>query len=80
MKDYINIVLSNIKNKKQKELLAEELDAHFNDRVDYYVNAGYDTATAIEKANEHMGSEEDAKLVGEQLEEMHMAVYKNIAK
>lgn len=77
MKDYINIVLSKI-NKRQRELIAAELKGHLDDRINYYVNAGYDTATAIEKANEHMG--ETPELVGEQLEAMHTSVYKNLCK
>lgn len=76
MKDYINIVLSKIQSGKQRKFLDEELKAHFEDRVDYYVNAGYDTETAAEKANAHMGRTEDAELVGEQLEAIHKAKYK----
>lgn len=76
MKDYINIVLSKINNKKQRTLIAEELEGHLNDRIDYYVNAGYDMATAIAKANAHMGRAEDAELAGEQLNIIHAAKYK----
>lgn len=76
MKDYINIVLSKINNKNQKTLIAEELEAHLDDRIDYYVNAGYDMATATAKANAHMGRAEDAELAGEQLNIMHTAKYK----
>ena len=46
MKDYINIVLSKIQSGKQRKFLDEELKAHFEDRLQYYVNAGYDTETA----------------------------------
>ncbi|MDE6658783.1 MAG: permease prefix domain 1-containing protein, partial [Eubacterium sp.] len=68
MKNYVSTVLGKINNKTQRNQIEAELQSHIEDRIDYYVNAGYDLETATEKANAHMG--DTAELVGEQLKSL----------
>lgn len=69
MKDYISVVLGKINNKNHRKLISKELQAHIDDRVEYYIGAGYDEETARTKANDDMG--EDAETVGQQLNFIH---------
>jgi hypothetical protein len=48
-----------------------ELSAHIDDRVSYYVDAGWDEETANEKAMEHMGNAED---IAEKMSKVHNKV------
>lgn len=69
MKDYVSSVLNKIQNKNSKMLISEELQSHIDDRIEYYIDAGYDEETAKAKANANMG--DNAELVGEQLNVIH---------
>lgn len=69
MKDYVSAALDKIYNKNHKKLISKELQAHIDDRTEYYISAGYDEETARIKANDDMG--EDAETVGQQLNFIH---------
>ena len=69
MKNYIPVVLGKINNKNHRKLISKELQTHIDDRVEYYIGAGYDEETARTKANDDMG--EDAETVGQQLNFIH---------
>ena len=73
MKNYISTVLSKINDKAQRKEIEAELQSHIQDRIDYYVNAGYDLEIATEKANERMG--DTAELVGDQLNSLHKSKF-----
>ncbi len=53
--DYLNVVKQNIKNKKLHAPICAELESHLQDSADFYVEIGYDEATANRKALEDMG-------------------------
>ena len=56
--EYIQEVISKIENKKARREVEKELSAHIDDRIAYYVDAGWDEDSANEKAMEHMGNVE----------------------
>ena len=61
IEDYLdNVVPEKISPQKQDELRAE-LESHIYDRVDFYMESGYDEETALEKAVEQMGETESVK-------------------
>ena len=66
--EYIREVVSRIKNKKAKAEVEKELSNHIDDRISYYTDAGWDEATATEKAMEHMG---EAESVAEKMGKIH---------
>lgn len=76
MKDYLSVVLSKIKSSRQRNLIEQELQGHIDDRIAYYIDAGYDKEFAVAKANEHMG--ETAELVGDQLNSLHKSKFSTI--
>lgn len=58
---YINSLLpKNISKKKREELYLEYQD-HIFEKIDLYIDVGYDKETAVNKAISEMGSEEDVK-------------------
>ncbi len=57
--DYISQVVSLIKNKNTKREIKNEIEAHIEDRIKYYTDAGYELDCATKKAVEKMGSAED---------------------
>lgn len=65
---FVKSVTNRIKNKRDKKLIAAELESHILDKTDYYIELGYDKETAIQKANEDMGEPDDTALP---LREMH---------
>lgn len=61
IEDYLdNVVPEKISPQKQDELRAE-LESHIYDRVDFYMESGYDEETALKKAVEQMGETESVK-------------------
>lgn len=65
---YITSVLSYVTHKYARQEIKMELEAHIEDRIDYYTNAGYDREYSVQKSIEHMG---DAKSVGIKLNTLH---------
>lgn len=65
---YIATVLSYVTHKYARQEIKMELEAHIDDRIDYYQNAGYDKEYSVQKSIEHMG---DAKSVGLKLNTLH---------
>ncbi len=60
MKDkYIEQVLKQITMKSAKELIAQELESHLEDKIDYYTDVGYSPEDAEQKAVEDMGSPDE---------------------
>ncbi|MBQ8575532.1 MAG: hypothetical protein IJ447_05750 [Clostridia bacterium] len=66
--DYLNVVKLNIKNKKLHAPICAELESHLQDSADFYVEIGYDEATANEKALADMG---EPAVVGESMAKLH---------
>lgn len=66
--EYINEVTALIKNKAVRNDVRKELEAHIDDRAEYYLNAGYDEDVSVKRAVEMMGS---PKEVAESLEKLH---------
>lgn len=66
--EYINEVTALIKNKAVRNDVKKELEAHIDDRTEYYLNAGYDEDVSVKRAVEMMGSPKD---VAESLEKLH---------
>lgn len=69
--EYIDLVISKIENKKARREIEKELSVHIDDRISYYVDAGYDEQTAIEKAVEHMGKPE---IVADKMALLHRGI------
>lgn len=59
---FVKAVTDKIKNKRDKTLIAAELESHILDKTDYYIELGYDKETAIKKATEDMGEPDDTAL------------------
>lgn len=66
--EYINEVTALIKNKAVRNDVKKELEAHIDDRTEYYLNAGYDEDVSLKRAVEMMGSPKD---VAESFEKLH---------
>lgn len=66
--DYLNVVKLNIKNQKLHAPICTELESHLQDSADFYVEIGYDEATANEKALADMG---DPIPVGESMAKIY---------
>lgn len=65
---FVDDVLKLIKNKSAKNQIKTELEAHINDKIDYYIDIGYDEITAEQRAVEEMGS---AEKIAPPLNELH---------
>lgn len=66
--DYINEVTALIKNKTVKKEIRKEIEAHIDDRMEYYLNAGYGEEESTAKAIERMGSPTE---VAKDFEKLH---------
>lgn len=66
--EYIAEVISLVKNKTTKREIQKELEAHIEDRISYYTDAGYDEEYATCKAVEKMG---EPKAVAKSMEKLH---------
>lgn len=59
---FIEQVTAQIKNKKARVQIEQELESHILDKIDYYVEIGYPYEEAERRATEEMGSPEDTAL------------------
>lgn len=59
---FVNSVTGKIKNKRDKKLIAAELESHILDKADFYREIGYDEESALKKATEEMGNPDDTAL------------------
>lgn len=66
--DYINEVTALIKNKTVRKDVRKEIEAHIDDRMEYYLNAGYDEDVSLTKALEKMGNPTE---IAKSLEKIH---------
>ena len=66
--EYIESIISQIDDKYAKLEVKNELEAHLDDRIDFYLNAGYDYEYALDKAISRMG---DTETIGMQMNELH---------
>ncbi len=65
--EYIDSAVVLIEDYVTREEVRKELNAHFDERVEYYTNAGYSEAYALGKTLGQMGNAEDLKLQFSQL-------------
>lgn len=65
---YMNVVKACIKNKKLHGEICDELETHLQAEKDFYIEIGYDKATAELKAVEAMG---DPVTMGENMAKLH---------
>lgn len=68
MEEYLDSMTDQIRNKRAKELVAEEISRHIEDQRDCYKDEGDDESTAMVKALKQMG---DPVEVGKQLDKIH---------
>lgn len=59
---FIEQVTAQIKNKKARAQIEQELESHILDKIDYYVEIGYPYEEAERRATEEMGSPEDTAI------------------
>lgn len=67
-KEYMEILLSQIRNDKAKELVGQEIEAHIDDQAEVYMEFGVDADTAEKKAVRSMG---DPVETGVSLDRIH---------
>lgn len=67
-KEYMEILLSQIRNDKAKELVGQEIEAHIDDQAEVYMEYGIDADTAEKKAVRSMG---DPVETGVSLDRIH---------
>lgn len=72
---YLDEVIALIKDKSAKRKIRKELENHIDDRIEYYLDSGYDEETAERKALERMGN---AKEIAEDMQKLHNNKYWNI--
>lgn len=60
--EYLNAVEQRLKKEKSKKVILAELEAHINDKIDYYLDLGYSKEEAEKRAVEEMGDPDDAAL------------------
>jgi len=65
---YLTSVCDQIRWKKARDVVSQELENHITDQADTYIKDGLDEKSAIESAIEEMG---DPVVVGEQLDRVH---------
>ena len=70
--EYLNAVEQRLKKEKSKKTILAELEAHINDKIDYYLDLGYSKEEAEKRAIEEMGDPDDAALP---LRELHKKTY-----
>lgn len=68
---FINEVMSYIKFPFDKKKIRTELEAHLEDKIDFYIQNGYDSETAEKMAIADMG---DSKEIGKALNKQHNPV------
>lgn len=68
IKQYVKTVCEQIRWKKARSIVAEEIENHICDQRDAYVSQGEDEKTATEKAILQMGN---AVSVGMELDKIH---------
>ncbi len=66
--EYIESILSGIDDKYAKIEIKTELEAHLDDRIAFYTDAGYDSEHATKKAIERMGN---AQTIAYQMNNLH---------
>lgn len=66
--EFIQDVLKHIQNKAFVNTIRQEIEGHIDDREMYYIECGYDSDTAQQKAIEHMGN---ADKIGEEMNILH---------
>ena len=66
--EYLESILSYIDDKYARLEVKAELEAHLDDRIAFYTDAGYNYDYALDKAIEKMG---DARSLGMQLDAVH---------
>ncbi|MGN0532870.1 MAG: hypothetical protein ACI4IK_00780 [Eubacterium sp.] len=76
MSNYINRLISRIIDKKAKAVVKNELDDHYLELVDYYMDIGYNQEAAEAMADERLG--EAPEQVGEQLSSINNSKPKRI--
>lgn len=59
---FIEQVTAQIKNKKARAQIEQELESHILDKIDYYVEIGYPYEEAERRATEEMGNPEDTAI------------------
>lgn len=65
--EYINRVISLVNSRADKREIRRELEAHIDDRIEYFTESGYDRESATQKAVEKMGSPTDVAVSMEKL-------------
>lgn len=66
--DYLELIKEQIRCKKVKDVIAEEINQHIEDQKDSYRNEGYDENTALVKSLEEMG---DPVEIGRSMNKIH---------
>lgn len=61
VENYINSILPSNISKKKKQLISEEIESHIFERIDFYIEIGYDENSSIQKALADMGEDEEIK-------------------
>lgn len=59
---FIEQVTAQIKNKKARAQIEQELESHILDKIDYYIEIGYPYEEAERRATEEMGNPEDTAI------------------
>ncbi|MGN0536136.1 MAG: permease prefix domain 1-containing protein [Eubacterium sp.] len=65
--EYINRVISLVNSRADKREIRRELEAHIDDRIEYFTESGYDRESATQRAVEKMGSPTDVAVSMEKL-------------
>ena len=60
--DYLNAVEQRLKKENSKKTILAELEAHIDDKLEYYLELGYSKEEAEKRAVEEMGEPDDAAL------------------
>lgn len=68
IKQYINDVCSQVKNKRMHNEIRDELSAHLEEKTNEYIKSGEKKERALKKAINEMGS---SKHVGSELNMLH---------
>lgn len=65
--EYINQVIALVNSRADKREIRRELEAHIDDRIEYFTESGYDSDLATQRAVEKMGSPTDVAVSMEKL-------------
>ncbi|WMJ86286.1 permease prefix domain 1-containing protein [Anaerocolumna sp. MB42-C2] len=66
--DYLELMTCQIRCKKARDMIAEEISQHIDDQKESYINEGFDKDTALITALKQMG---DPLEVGKQMDKIH---------